>query len=385
MFAIKQPGWHIAALILSTILGIESAQAASAQPTYISQEQKTLEQAILVRNVLNNVTRSPVNLSVMTPVPAGAFKAQRIESPLVGKVVWVKGSFIATLKMNDGKEATRTLEKSSAIYLHDTLVTSKDAQAQIVFTDNTLMTFKPETKFYIKNYEYEKKDDGKTVGRYVMDLVEGGFRTITGLIAKTNPNNYQVNTPVATIGVRGTDYTVVLQDKSIYLARTQGAPCITNVKKEVCLNVKNKYATVLNANAVPTMIAQPPAFLIQPVYVQPVTVTQNTFADDNIVNATTGGTANGTGDSGSVPPASSSDTPASGSGGSSASSSSDASSASGSSSSSSSTTTESTPVSSSSSSTTTSTSTEITVGTPSTTTTTSTPTNDAGGGSFCIR
>ena len=244
MFAIKQPGWHIAALILSTILGIESAQAASLQPEYISPEQKTLEQAVLVRNVLNNVTRTPVNLSVMTPIPPGAFKAQLIESPLVGKVVWVRGNFIAMIKTQDGKENSRVLEKSSAIYLHDTLMTEKNAQAQIVFTDNTLMTFKPDTKFYIKNYEYEKKDDGKTVGRYVMDLVEGGFRTITGLIAKTNPNNYQVNTPVATIGVRGTDYTVVLQNQSIYLARTKGEPCITNVKKEVCLDVKIRITAI---------------------------------------------------------------------------------------------------------------------------------------------
>ncbi len=289
MFAINKPGWQLAVFILSTILGMESAQAQSAQPAYISQEQKNLEQAVLVKNVLNNVTRSPINLSVMTPVPAGAFKANLIESPLVGKVVWVKGNFIAMLKMDDGKEKSRTLEKSSAIYLHDTLVTEKNTQAQIVFTDNTLMTFKPDTKFYIKNYGYEKKDDGKTVGRYVMDLVEGGFRTITGLIAKTNPNNYQVNTPVATIGVRGTDYTVVIKNKEVYLARTAGAPCITNMKKEICLDIKNKYAKVMNIDAVPTVVAQPPAFLVQPVYIEPVTVNQNTFSGDNVIDGATNG------------------------------------------------------------------------------------------------
>lgn len=214
-------------------------------------------------------------------------------------MVWVKGNFIALLKTDDGKEKSRTLEKSSAIYLHDTLITEKDAQAQIVFTDNSLMTFKPDTKFYIKNYEYEKKGDGKTVGRYVMDLVEGGFRTITGLIAKTNPNNYQVNTPVATIGVRGTDYTVVIKDKEVYLARWVGAPCITNKKKEVCLDVKNKYAKVMNIDAVPTVVTQPPAFLVQPVYIQPVTVNQNTFSGDNVIN---GGTNGATGSAGAATP-----------------------------------------------------------------------------------
>jgi len=46
----------------------------------------------------------------------------------------------------------------------------------------------------------------------VSRLLQGGFRTITGLISKRHPEAYRVETPVATIGVRGTQYEVALAE-----------------------------------------------------------------------------------------------------------------------------------------------------------------------------
>lgn len=43
-------------------------------------------------------------------------------------------------------------------------------------------------------------------------LLKGGFRAVSGLIGKANPAEYRVSTPVATIGIRGTDYLVVICD-----------------------------------------------------------------------------------------------------------------------------------------------------------------------------
>ncbi len=39
-------------------------------------------------------------------------------------------------------------------------------------------------------------------------MLKGGLRTITGLVGRTNKANYQVTTSVATIGIRGTEYTI---------------------------------------------------------------------------------------------------------------------------------------------------------------------------------
>jgi len=174
----------------------------------------------------------------------------------VGKVVWVNGGFHAVSPTKED----RKLQKSSIIYLHDTLVTEAGAQAQIVFTDNTMMTFKPETEFYIQQYQFNPNSKKQSVGKYVMKLIEGGFRTITGLIAKKNPPDYQVNTPVATIGVRGTDYVVYYRKGDLYIGYYEGKPCVKGGKKdaELCLDEFNPFGYVNKDSAAPVPVSQRP-------------------------------------------------------------------------------------------------------------------------------
>lgn len=172
----------------------------------------------------------------------------------VGRVVWIKGTLKAVMPSNE----QRTLQKMSVIYLNDTLITDAQTQAQIVFTDNTLMTFRPDTKFYIDQYAFKPQNKKGSVGKYVMKLLEGGFRTITGLIAKRNPVDYQVNTPVATIGVRGTDYAVYLKNNELLVGFYQGMPCVTG-KGTLCLSADKPYAKVPAVGAAPVPVAQQPA------------------------------------------------------------------------------------------------------------------------------
>ena len=201
--------------------------------------------------------------------------ANEDEPPLptpVGRVVWIKGTLRAIMPNKE----ERILQKTSIIYEHDELHTAENSQAQIVFTDNTLMTFRADTKFYINHYEYAIKPDKKThsVGKYVMDLVEGGFRTITGLIAKNNPSDYRVNTPVATIGVRGTDYTVYVKNGEIYVGYYEGSPCITGgTKQELCLTPTAPYAYIPQGTSVPVPLTEQPAVFQEKLEIQSVKIT----------------------------------------------------------------------------------------------------------------
>jgi len=135
------------------------------------------------------------------------------ETP-VGHVVWVKGTFTA---------GSRVLQRFSPIYLYDVLTTDARSLAEIAFTDNTLMTFKENSQFSVDKYRFNPSTSGNFVGT----LASGGFRTITGLIAKKYPGNYQVNTPVATMGVRGTDYQAIYKGGYLYVVAYKGTVCIT--------------------------------------------------------------------------------------------------------------------------------------------------------------
>ena len=117
-------------------------------------------------------------------------------------MVWVNG----TVKAAFPEQAPRVLARGSVIYEQDTVTTAPGSTGEIVFTDNSIISLRSDTTFVIEQYSFNQKSPASG-GQYIMNLIKGGFRTITGFIAKSQPENYQVKTPVATIGVRGTSYT----------------------------------------------------------------------------------------------------------------------------------------------------------------------------------
>ena len=192
--------------------------------------------------------------------------------PFVARVVWVKGAFQA-MAMNG---ESRPLLGGAQIYLHDTLITDNHSEAQVVFTDNTLMTFRPSSNFYIRDYSYQTPTQTQvkqTLGNYAVSLITGGFRTITGLIAKQNPTHYEVKTPVATIGVRGTDYSVRLLNGQLFAGRRAGAIYVFSGGKKLELNQNVPYARVPAAHLPPVpLVKQPPALSHQ------LPLTQTTYS-----------------------------------------------------------------------------------------------------------
>ena len=196
------------------------------------------------------------------------------DSKTIGKVIWVKGGAFSAISQD---KIERPLQKDSPIYLNDTLITDDHAQAQIVFTDNSLMTFRQKTQFRIDQYQYQPKKENekqKSVGKYVMSLIEGGFRTITGLIAKNNPDDYKINTPVATIGVRGTDYTVYVHQGQMFMGYYQGTPCVTSGGSSLCLSDKTRFTHVPAPQAVPIPVNKMPIVFKEKLPVVPAVITQ---------------------------------------------------------------------------------------------------------------
>ncbi len=217
---------------------------------------------------------------------------------LVAHVVWVKGSVTAS---EAGGTAARALKKSSNVYMNDTVETGPDSEAQLVFTDDSVMTFRAATKMYINEYNYQPKGkdkaESKSAGKYVMDLVTGGLRTLTGFVAKQNPDNYQVNTPVATIGVRGTEFSIVYTDGKLYMKQYKGEPCLAKKgeksKNTLCLDKDHKYGSVPGEGQTPMYLADQPAVFSVDVEVIPVT-----FSNGGVGFCGVGGCKSGGGGSG---------------------------------------------------------------------------------------
>ncbi|WPB57463.1 FecR family protein [Xylophilus sp. GOD-11R] len=114
------------------------------------------------------------------------------------------------------------LRKGAAVESGDVLTTGADGRVQIRFSDGGLVALQPGTRFAIT--EYADRNDA-TQDRYVVNLLRGGLRSITGLIGKRNHDNYKVETPTALIGIRGSAFTAFYdeQSRSLQVAGEQDA------------------------------------------------------------------------------------------------------------------------------------------------------------------
>jgi hypothetical protein len=100
---------------------------------------------------------------------------------------------------------SRALGKGAQIEQGDT-VNTNGGRVQLRFTDGAYVSLQPQSQFRIDQYRFDGKQDGNEKGFF--SLLKGGLRTITGLVGRSNKANYQVSTAVATIGIRGTEYTI---------------------------------------------------------------------------------------------------------------------------------------------------------------------------------
>jgi len=186
---------------------------------------------------------------------------------IIGQVVWVKG----TLKAELPNAETRVLVRRSAVYEHDKLMTEPASTGEVVFTDNSVLALREDSIVQIDHYRYGKGTTPNS-DAFVANVAKGGFRTITGAISKNNPGGYKAVTPVATIGVSGTIYSVYFNrlkgtlaaklDKGIIsISNEKGTlqltKCDVNQINSRCVN--QIYAEVNGTNVAPTVVSQQPA------------------------------------------------------------------------------------------------------------------------------
>ena len=89
----------------------------------------------------------------------------------------------------------------------DVLVTENDGRVQWRMADDSYFAIRPSSRFKIDEYTAPVAGSG---GKAFYSLLKGGYRCISGLIGKGDQSAYRVVSPVATMGIRGTDHTHVI-------------------------------------------------------------------------------------------------------------------------------------------------------------------------------
>jgi hypothetical protein len=139
------------------------------------------------------------------------------------------------LAVRKGDGTVKAISIGSKVDEGDTVLTEKRTYARLKFNDGSEVTLKPYSQFKVNKFSFEAgkpKDDAAS-----FSLIKGGLRTITGKIGKRgNLDGYQMKTPTATIGIRGTIYDVQYCEvgscgeikPGLYLVVTNGIVVITN-------------------------------------------------------------------------------------------------------------------------------------------------------------
>ncbi len=184
---------------------------------------------------------------------------------VIGHVVISVGKMQAS-----NRGAFRDLLRNSKVFRGDTITTAANSYTQVRMKDGALLSLRPNTELVITDYNFNGRQDGTE--RSFMELVRGGFRTITGYIGHKNKSNYRVKTSVATIGIRGTHYGLMLCENGscsneaepledgIYGGVVDGSINVSNDSGDYTFN-NDQYFHVASATAAAVeQLVPPPVF-----------------------------------------------------------------------------------------------------------------------------
>lgn len=121
----------------------------------------------------------------------------------VGRVLAAAGEVVVTRANRDV-----ALTAGSAIENYDVIRTGEASSAQLRFSDETIVAMRAKSRFHVSSYRFTGADDG--VSEVAFSLLQGGIRTLTGLVGKARPERYRMATPLASVGIRGTAYSLLL-------------------------------------------------------------------------------------------------------------------------------------------------------------------------------
>jgi len=99
--------------------------------------------------------------------------------------------------------------KGAGVEMADQINTTQ-GKVGIVFQDETKVEVNENSKLVIDEFVYDPKN--KTAGKLALNMAQGTVRYASGAIAHNNPNNVAINTPTATVAVRGTDFTATVDE-----------------------------------------------------------------------------------------------------------------------------------------------------------------------------
>ena len=147
---------------------------------------------------------------------------------------------------------------NTGVEMNDTVSTAR-GKAELTFDDKTTVKLTEHSKLIIDDFVYDPK---KGTGKLALNMAMGTARYASGQIAKNNPQQVAIKTPTASIAVRGTDFSMTVDELGrslvILLPSCDSKGCVTgaievsNLAGVVLLDVPYQATMVASASSPPS-------------------------------------------------------------------------------------------------------------------------------------
>ncbi len=161
--------------------------------------------------------RSPGLILALTVIFCLAFSVIIVQAgqERAGYISELRGA--ATVSREDGEQ--RPLEEGSPVGMKDAIRTGKKGRVRIVFNDKTIISLGPDSEMAISEYAWSAQSEK---GMMKTRIEEGAFRIMGGAITRHSPGQFETETPLATIGIRGSMYAALVREDRVQVVFESG-------------------------------------------------------------------------------------------------------------------------------------------------------------------
>jgi len=187
----------------------------------------------------------------------------------VGVVKFARGE--VTIESDAGE--IRKAENGDDLMPNELIATGADGVAVIQLSDDSRMTLRPVSEFRVNHLNIDESSNDAASQVAVLNLLRGGLRLITGIVGKLNPAGYRLSTPIATIGIRGTEFNTRIcgVDCAAEESRIAGGEAAANINEGLYVSVDDGEVFVQNFAAIePLELAKGESAYVADLYSLPV-------------------------------------------------------------------------------------------------------------------
>ncbi|KJU87498.1 secreted protein containing FecR protein domain protein [Candidatus Magnetobacterium bavaricum] len=132
-------------------------------------------------------------------IPVGLYAAETIGSikAIGGKASVIRGENVVSAAVG------------TKVFKNDTLETGDDGTVGVILRDDTRLSLGPKSKIVFDDFVFSPNDNKYAL---VTRMTKGTATCVTGMIGKLSPKSVRFETPLATLGIRGTKFAVQIEE-----------------------------------------------------------------------------------------------------------------------------------------------------------------------------